>query len=142
MKTILIEKLSAFILINNPDLIVQLQTDYSVTQYLDDKVALVIPLIEKLINEEKPSYIIEELCLREMTADLVPSRFSYIKEIISEEFSEDFERLSAAGVVTYETINLIEYCKDHFESFGFTKENEDNRFLRYAVIAAIHDYFN
>jgi hypothetical protein len=142
MQSVLTEKLRAYVLINNPDLAVQLQADYSVTQYLEDKVLTVMPMVESLLKEDKPVYIIEELCLQAMTADLRPSRFNYIKGIIEEEFTADYDRLVKVGVLTYETINLIGHCKEAFDNFAFSEETEDNRFLRYAVIAAVHDYFN
>ncbi len=142
MQSILIEKLRAYILINNPELAVKLQADYSVTKYLEDKVALVMPTLEKLLAENRPSYIIEELCMNEMTAELKPSKFNYIKSIIEEEFPAEHKSLSETGVLTYETINLIEVCGEHFETFEFSEATEDNRLLRYAVIAAIAGYFN
>lgn len=142
MQSILFEKLRAFILVNNPDLVIQLQADYSVTKYLEDKVMLVLPMVEQLLAEDKPGYIIEELCLNEMTTALRPSKFNYLKGIVEEDFPEDYARLMSTGVLTYEAINLIETCKEHFESFSFSEATEDNRLLRYAVIASIHDYFN
>lgn len=142
MQSILIEKLRAYILINNPDLVVQLQADYAVTQYLQDKILGVMPMVEKMLAEDKPSYIIEELCLNQMTTELRPSKFNYIQSVIEEEFKEEYQKLLETGVLTYETINLVESCKDIFESFEFSATNEDNRFMRYAVIAEIHSYFN
>lgn len=142
MQSILIEKLRAFILENNPDLVVQLQADYSVSKYLEDKVSTVASLMDQLLAENKPAYIIEELCLNEITAGLKPSKFNYIKSVLEEDFPKEYAALSDSGVLTYETINLVEDCKEHFESFGFSEKNEDNRLLRYAVIAAIATFFN
>lgn len=142
MQSILIEKLRAYIIHNNPDLMVGLQADYSVTNYLEDKVASVMPLVERLLAEGKPPYIIEELCLSEITSELKPSKYHYLKNILEEDFPADYSRMLDAGVITYEVMNLIDSCKAVFETMGFTEENEDDRFLRYAVIAAIHDYLN
>ena len=134
------EKLRAYITEHNPDLLLQLQGNFSVTQYLEDKVASVMPLVKELLSEGKANYIIEELCMNELTADLRPSKFDYLKTILEEDFPDDYNRMAEAGVLTYEVVNLIEACKEVFETHGFTEENEDNRFLRYAVIAEIHDY--
>ncbi len=142
MQSILTEKLRAYILINNPDLAVQLQADYSVTRYLEDKVAAVMPLVEQLLGENKPAYIIEELCLNRMTEDLRPSRFNYLREVVETEFRDDYLRLQRAGVLSYELINLIDVCTEAFETFGFSEVTADNRHMRYAVIAAVHDYFS
>ena len=142
MKTLLTEKLRAYIAGNNPDLLISLQGDLSVTSYLEDKVSSVIPMAQDLIGQGKPQYIIEELCMNELTADLRPSKFNYIKNILEEEFTDDYKRLVETGVLTYEIINLIETCKEVFETFEFSETNEDDRFLRYAIVAEIHDYLN
>ena len=142
MQSILTEKLRAYILMNNPELAVKLQAEYSVTQYLEDRVMSVMPLFESLLLEGKPSYVIEELCLNEMTADLRPSRFNYIKSVIEEEFIRQYEQLVTTGVLTYECISLLEACAGIFDNYNFSDANEDNRFLRYAVIAAVAEHFN
>lgn len=121
---------------------VGLQEGYSVTRYLEDKVTSVMPLAEQLLAEGKPGYVIEELCLNEMTADLKPSKYHYLKKVLEEEFPSDYSRMLDAGVLTYEIMNLIDACKDVFAAMGFTDENEDDRFLRYAVITEIHNYLN
>ena len=136
------ESLFTYITTNNPELIVGFNTGYTITQFVEDKVGAILPLIEQLKAEDRPGYIIEETCFNEMTEDLRPSKFNYIKAVLEEEFSADFKRLAETGVLTYETINLIDACKEVFNDYGFSQDNEEDRFLRYAVIAAIHDYFN
>jgi hypothetical protein len=140
METILIEKLRNYIAANNPDLLVQLQGDFSVTQYLEDKVSQVIPYAERLIGEGKPLYAIEELCVIEMTAELRPSRYHYILGILEEEFLQSYSHFREIGVLTYEIINIIESCKTVFEQLGFTEDNEHDRQIRYAVIGTIGSY--
>ena len=140
MKEMLKEKLWAYIIINNPDLMIILKEDHSVTQYLDTKVNEVMPLAEQLLNEGKPNYIIEELCINVMTEDLKPSRYQDIRSVLEEEFPRDYERLKENGTLTYEVVNLIAVCEQVFIDFDFNKENEDNRFLKYAIIGQVHDY--
>ncbi|TRW20814.1 hypothetical protein FMM05_20860 [Flavobacterium zepuense] len=140
MQSQLKEKLWAYIVHNNPDLMISLQEDYSVTKYLEEKVRSILPMAEGLLAEGKPQYAIEELCLNAMTEGLKPSKFLYIRLVIEEEFPDDFDRLKENGVLTYEVVNLIAACKEVFEAFDFNQENQDNRHLRYAVIAQVHDY--
>ena len=142
MQNILTQKLQAFIAENNPDVLVGLQQGYTVTQYLKDKMEAVEPLLEQLLGEGKPAYVIEELCLKEMTADLRPSKYHYIKEVLETDFPSEYRRMAEAGVMTYEIINMIEACRDVFESYGICEANVDDQLLRYAVIAEIHDYVN
>ncbi len=134
------EKLWAYIVHNNPDLMLSLQEDYSVTRYLDEKLNGILPMVDSLLAEGKPQYVIEELALNELIADLKPSKFLYIRSVLEEEFPDDFKRLSEDGVLTYEVVNLIAACKETFDTFNFSTETEDDRHLRYAIIAQVHDY--
>lgn len=99
-----------------------------------------MPMAAQLIDEGKPPYIIEELCLNAMTEELKPSRYQYIRSVIEEEFNADYERMKESGTLTYEVVNLIEACKGIFSDFDFNSENESNRHLRYAIIGQVHDY--
>lgn len=140
MQSMLTEKLWAYIVHNNPDLMFSLQEDYSVSRYLEEKVSTVMPMVAQLTDEGKPPYIIEELCLNTMTEELKPSRYQYIRSVIEEEFNADYERMKESGTLTYEVVNLIEACKGIFSDFDFKSENEENRHLRYAIIWQVHDY--
>lgn len=74
MQSMLTEKLWAYIVHNTPDLMLSLQENYSVTRYLEEKVSAIMPTVTQLLDEGKPQYAIEELCLNAMTEDLKPSR--------------------------------------------------------------------
>ncbi|MCT1523843.1 hypothetical protein [Sphingobacterium hotanense] len=140
MQTVLKEKLWAYIVHHNPDLMFRLQEDYSVTRYLEEKVAGILPMAAELLSENRPMYITLELCLNAMTEDLRPSRYLYLRSVLEEEFSPDYERLKESGTLTYELCNLIEACKEIFEELGFSRENEENRLLRYAIIGQVQEY--
>ena len=142
MENILKQKLSDYIVANNPDLVVKLQAAFSMTAFINDRLKLVEGLLGESAMASKPAYITEELCMAEMTADLRPSRFNYLLEVVEVEFPEEYRKLQKSGVLIYELINLIGICQPHFETFGFSEETEGDRFLRYAVISAIHEYFN
>jgi hypothetical protein len=140
MQTILKEKLWAFIIQNNPDLMFNLQADYSVSKYLDDKVSQAMPMVLQLLSEGKPGHAIEELVIEKMTAELKPSRFLYLQEVLRAEFTSEFQQYREAGVLTYETVNLIDYCADVFEAFAFNQKNQSDSKLRHAIIAKVHQY--
>ncbi|MCX2429912.1 hypothetical protein [Pedobacter sp. GR22-10] len=142
MLNILKEKLKAYILINNPELLIRQEGDLITSTYLEVKVSQVMPLVLRLLSEDKPAYIIEELALNEMTAVLKPSRYNYLLELLETEFQQDFEKFREIGVLRYEVLNLMECCSETFEVFDFSEANEGNRFLRYAVIGKVHEYLN
>lgn len=140
MQQLLTDKLRAYLINNNPEVVLKLQGDTQITTYIRDKVEAVMPLALRLIEEERPGYAIEELCMNEMTADLRPSRFHYLQQILQDEFNDSYQKFREAGVLTYETVNLLEQCNTVMDDHGFSEENEDDRFLRYAIIAEVHDY--
>ena len=139
MKRLLIEKLHNYISENNPDLLLQLQEDSKVTDYLINKIGTVDALLKQL-DKSQPAYIIEDACMDVLTQDLKPSRYNYISIILEEEFENHHLQLKESGTLQFETINLINYCQSTFEDLVFNEENESNRFLRYAIIGCISEY--
>ncbi|MCK9412683.1 MAG: DUF1896 domain-containing protein [Prolixibacteraceae bacterium] len=140
MQEMLKEKLWTYIVQNNADLMLNLQQDFSVTGYLEQKVFNVQPLASQLLAENKPGYIIEELCMEELTKDLRPSKFNYIHSVLEDEFGQNFLRIKESGLLTYEIVNLISESETVFETLGFTQVNEQYRMLRYAIAGTIRQY--
>jgi hypothetical protein len=134
------EKLWAYIVQNNPELMFTLQEDYSVTQYLEDRISEVMPTALKLLAEDKPGYAIIELCMEELTTPLRPSKFNYLTAILATEFEEIYANLKESGLLTYEAVNLIDYCQPHFEKYGFSEANEDSSLIRGAIKDAVSTY--
>ena len=140
MQEMLKEKLWTYIVRNNVDLMLNLQQDYSVTGYLEEMVNGIQPLVSLLLMENTPGYIIEELCMNELTKDLCPSKFNYIRSILEDEFGLDFLRIKESGLLTYEIVNLISKSETVFETLGFTEVNEQDRMLRFAIAGTIRQY--
>ncbi|MFV8353557.1 DUF1896 family protein [Flavobacterium sp. XS2P14] len=142
MEDILKEKLWFYIIHNNPDLMFTLQEEYNVLGYLNEKVNGVKSIIEDMLSEGTPQYIIEEICLNVLIEDLKPSRFIYIRSLLAEEFEKTYTTFRESGILTYEVINLMESCREVFETIGFTNENEEDPTLRNALIGQIADYLS
>ncbi|MEA9414281.1 hypothetical protein [Flavobacterium sp. PL02] len=142
MEDLLKEKLWFYIIHNNPDLTFALQEEYDVLGYLNEKVSSVKSLLEDMLSERTPQYIIEEICLNILTEDLKPSRFIYLQSLLSDEFETTYTAFQESGILTYEVINLMESCQPIFETIGFTKENEEDPTLRNALIGQIADYLS
>ena len=140
MQDILIQKLHRYIQENNPDLLFSLQEQNSVHDFLLQQLSAIEPLLAQLIAANKPSLVIEEVCLEEMTKDLRPSRYLYIQSLLEEEFPGDYTHLQASGVLATELLNMTHACKEVFDTAGFSIATEDNRFLRYAISGTIHAY--
>ena len=140
MKETLINNLHSYLVQNHLDLLISLQEDHRLNPYLDSKVASVKELWEALQAENRPAYVIEALCLEELTRDLRPSRFNYVKELLEAEFEADYLRMKDSGILTYEVINLIGACEPIFEVFGFSEDNEDGKELKYAVMGMAAEY--
>lgn len=134
------EKLWDYIIEYNPDLMFNLQERYGVRSFLEEKVEGVKEKIEIMQNTGLAEHVIREECMQELTADLRPSKFRYLMDIMEEEFSTEHERLQENGTLTYEVVNMIEVCTPILEEMGFCEEKVDDRFIRYAVMAEIDEY--
>lgn len=141
MQEILIRKLHAYIRDNNPELLLTLEEENRVTDYLYENVASIGGLINQLLTDNNPKSVIEEHCMEEMTRQLKPSRYNYLKAILEDEFPSEFERFHHAGILQTEIINLITVCDPVFHELNFSEEKDNDRYLRYAVIGAVHEYF-
>jgi hypothetical protein len=140
MKTQLIKQLHNYLLHNHTDLLIALQEEYRLDHYLKQKVNSIADLLAQLQDEQRPAYVIEALCLEELTRDLRPSRFNYMRELLEAEFEPDYRRMLQSGILTYELINLIGACEPIFEVFAFGEETEDSKELKYAIIGMIAEY--
>lgn len=140
MQEMLKEKLWTYIVHNNPDLMLNLQQDFAVMHYLEEKVDGIQVLTSQLRAENKPGYIIEALCMEELTKDLLPSKFNFIHNILENEFTQDFQRLNESGSVIYEIVNMISESETVFETLGFMQDIEQDRMLRYAIAGTIRQY--
>jgi hypothetical protein len=138
MEGILIKKLLEFISENNPELLFQLEEDGKVAKYLSNK----IHMLGNLVNNDQPEYIVLDICMDLLTHDLRPSRYNYICTTLEEEFPAIHQQLQKVGILKFEVINLVSQCYSVFTTLSLSEENESDRFLRYAIIAAIGEYFN
>lgn len=134
------KKLHSYIRENNPELLLQLEEDDSLAEYLIQKVKAALELMSHL--EDEPNYIIEEACMELLTQELKPSKFNYIINILEEEFTDNYEKLQESGTLRFEAINIIAQCTPVFEEQHFSEEDEDNRFLRLAITDAIGNYLS
>lgn len=140
MKDQLTRQLYSYLLENHTDLLIALQEDHRLEHYLDSKVDSVQSLVEQLQEEKRPTYVIEALCLEELTRDLRPSRYSYMRELLEIEFEAAYRRFQDSGILTYELINLIGACEPIFEVFSFGGEYEESKGLRHAIMGMIAEY--
>lgn len=142
MEEILKIKLWHYIQKYNPELMISLQEENAVMDYLNKKMDSIKSLLSGILSEAKPRYIVEETCINLLTKDLKPSRFVFISSILEEEFEATYIQFSELGILLYEVINVMESCEAVFATIGFTTESEDNPVLRYAIMGQIAEYLN
>lgn len=140
MQTLLIEKLHSYIVRNNPDLLLALQSESSMTEYLRSKVNGIQPMIDELMAGNTPGYIVEEQCLDALTKDLRPSKYNYLKEVFEAEFEDTYQKFRDGGVLTYEIVNMIQACEPVFAALHFSEDTTEDKHIRYAVIGTIKEY--
>jgi hypothetical protein len=140
MKKLLTRRLHSYLLENHMDLLIALQEDHRLDAYLDRKVASVKEYWDALIAENRPEYVIEALCMEELTSDLRPSRFEFVRNLLEEQFEKYYRRMLVCGILSYEVINLIGVCEPIFQIYGLTEDADDRKALRQAVAGMIAEY--
>lgn len=139
MEQLLARKLYEYLCRNHPDLIIR-EGEKSINELICSKIQQVIPVLDNLLIQSCPAYIIEELCMDQMTQDLKPSKFHYITRILEEEFEGQYLLMKEAGVLAFEITNIIEHCNYAFEKFGFSVLSEDDPQLYHTVTGMIEEY--
>ena len=142
MKEILIGKLLEYIRDNNPDILFALEAEDKLRLWLYLKAESIESLWQQMETDKQPAYIIEEACLNELTRELRPSRYNYIINLLEQEFEQKYKLLQQSGLLQHEAVNMISYCDSVFNDLKFSEENEDNRFIRYAICGAISEYLD
>lgn len=137
MRELLAKKLYSYIVENNPELLLPLAEGSAVSDLINAKLNAIEPLMDALLEKGEVPYAIAEICMEEMVADLKPSRFHYVKDVLEEEFSRDYERFVERGLLTFVIANIIRVAGDVWERYEFSDSTVDDRFLRYEVIAFI-----
>jgi len=140
MKELLIRRLHSYLLENQMDLLISLQEDHRLKEYLNRKVSSVKDHWERLAAENRPEYVIEALCMEELTSDLRPSRFEFVRNLLEEEFEQDYQRMLQCGILSYEVINLIGACEPIFMIYGVDDDAAIRDELRAAVTGMISEY--
>lgn len=126
---------------HHPDLLSEWRLGDVLHETIEQQLDRAKPLLEKLSSDELHPDDILQQCLNELIAELPASRFDYITELLSTEFEQQHEELLSSGLLPYECMNLLQHCKPVFDKLNFSPTNEDDPFIRYAIIAAISDYF-
>ena len=141
MKDILSIKLVEYLRENDLHILFSLQEDGSLVSYINQKIQSIEGLLQELYEQCIPEYLIEGICMDALTSDLKPSKYIYIKELLEEEFFEEYHDLFKSGILRFEIINLISVCNPLFEAFEFSETNEEDKNLRYTIIGTIKEYF-
>lgn len=134
------ERLWAYIVQNNPDLMHRLQDEYGVVKYLEGKVSGVMPKALKLLGAGTPGYAIIERCMDDLTAELRPSRYQYIVSVLHGTFEDNYRQFRERGLLAYEAVRLVEHCKPVFDRLHFSEDNKDDAVVRTTITEAVSVY--
>ena len=141
MEQILINRLHSYMLQNNPDLLLALQGTGKVSEYLEQKVQSVYPLLDQLIMEEAAPFYIEEQCLDFLTRDLKPSKFLFLSAFMEKNFPLRFQKWKSTGVLIYEIANMESLLVGIFEDFQFGEDSENDTPFKYVLFRKLQEYF-
>jgi hypothetical protein len=121
---------------NNPDLLQQLDEDDALHAWVIEK----IREVEMVLGDAKAACMPDTEYVDLMTADLKPSKFHYMRDLLEDQFSEDFDQLLQAGTLRADIIQMIAACGNLFEEMPLREIVEENVQLDYAVKRVISNY--
>ncbi len=121
---------------NNPDLLFQLDEDDALHAWVIEK----IREVEMVLQQSKPSVIPDNEFMDLMTADLKPSKFHYVRDLLEDQFSEAFDGMLEAGTLRFDIIQIIGLCSELFEEMPLRENIEENTQLDHAVKKVIDGY--
>jgi len=140
MNEIITGKLLGYIRDNNPDLLFDLEAEDKLTSWLLEQAEAAEAMLSQSGSKTEPDDIVIDECINEVTKSLRPSRYNYVLDLLEAEFTSVFNQLEASGILQHEAINIINHCNSVFDDLRFSEENEDNRFIYYAIAGAISEY--
>ena len=121
---------------NNPDLLYQLDEDDALHAWVTEQ----IREVELVLGNAKATRIADTAYMDLMTVELKPSKFHYMRDLLEDQFVEDFNRFLASGELRYELIELIGLCNPFFEAMPLQEDIHENRQLDHAVKGVISQY--
>ena len=136
MQELLTIKLRQYLAAHHPDLLLSLEEEGRVEEYLEEKVQGISGEMETLLAGDTPAYMVEMHCMDILIASLGTSKYDYIYNLLEDEFEENFTTLERQGILLYEIINIIQHCCELLKDF-----DEDDMLLGYTVAGAIAEYF-
>jgi hypothetical protein len=92
-------------------------------EYIDQKLAAITNTLQHLLDQQQPSYIIEELCMELLTVDLEPSKYTYICNVLEEEFFIEYHHLLRSGILRFEITNHQWYKWRIMSPLSYYKRN-------------------
>jgi len=126
-----------YLLQNNPDILIFFQSEPEAAEYVKEKVESLDDMPEQLVAQGKPAYIVEEICMDQLTKEFRPSRYNYLLSVLEEDFYSEYLRWEQSGNLSLEVISILGSCSHVFDSLNFSEDNEDDRKIRYAIIRAV-----
>lgn len=127
--------LLGYIKANNPELLFQLEQDDALHQWVMEK----IQEVELVLNNAKPTNLSETAFMKMFRADLQPSRFRFVRDLLEAEFTDAHDRMLEAGTLQYELVNIVCACHDLFDDMPLMHDMENPQ-LDHAIAGVINDY--
>ena len=127
----------AHLYVNHFEFILELEEAGIFNRYMLDVMQSVSSLFERLQSENKPDYIVEELCLDALLEEVRPARSPYFLHVLSGQFPEIYQSWQRQGILKVQIINFTRYLRGQsildtlFENLSREKiyENVSGQFI-------------
>lgn len=137
----LIKRFYEYIRAHYPDILIRLQEQAKVTDYLNEQISAVESTLASLQQAKLAAYEVEAACFNELVEALGPSKYNYVADVLETEYYEKFDTLSNNGLLVHEVINMMALCEPVFEQISIPADpNAEDRLLYNAIAGVIAEY--
>ena len=137
MKNSLTFLLRAYLAQHHPDLLFEVERENGVNAFIAAAIESLGDQPDELARQGTPAYVIEEICMEQLTQGFRPSRYDYLLSLLEDEFNATFAVWAERDLLSSVVLILLRDCGTVFDRFGFCEQNEDDEQLRDEMITVI-----
>jgi len=137
MKHKLSELFGTYLAEHNPDILLELERENRVGAFIEAAIESLEIHPDELACQGLPNYLIEEICLEQLTQGVRPSRYDYLLSLLADEFSTTLTDWTERNLLPQAGVALLGDCGPVFDRFGFSEQKVEDKRLRDEMITVI-----
>lgn len=130
----------AHLYVNHYEFILELEQAQIFETYMKEVMRSVTSLLEKLLSEGNPDYVVEELCLNMLLEEVRPAHFPYFLQVFSEQLAEIYQIWHKKGILKVQIINFTRFLRGRCRLDGLF-ENPNKQEIYQTITNQLRSFF-